>query len=158
MFVCLLFFFRISNNCCSWFTLCKNYFCTFGVSTCDISIYACAAVCVSFTLFVFITVFFLIAASHWCIFKKVAWTCVLCSRNDIWPQYINLSPFVQGCPDFILLYKWSSHQKQCVLFLNLHWTYFLNVWKHCSSVPHQLHRVGLIRLPKTVLLKCVAGV
>jgi len=27
--------------------------------------YACAAICISFTLFVFITVFFLIAASHW---------------------------------------------------------------------------------------------
>lgn len=83
--VCSLFSFRISNNCCSWFTLCKNYFCTLGVSTCGISIYVCAAICISFTLFVFITVFFLIAASHWCIFKKVKWTCVLGSRNNIWP-------------------------------------------------------------------------
>lgn len=134
--VCSLFSFRISNNCCSWFTLCRNYFCTLGVSTCGISISVCAAIWILFTLFVFITVYFLIAASHWCIFKKVAWTCVLGSRNNIWPEYINLSPFVQGCPDFILFCKWSTHQKQCVVFLNLHWTSFLEVWKHRSSLPN----------------------
>jgi len=144
--VCSLFSFRISNNCCSWITLCKNFFCTFRVLTCSIRIYACCAICILFTLFVFITVFFLIADCHWSIFKMVAWTCVLGSRNNIWPEYINLNPFVQACPDFILFCKWSSHQKHCIVFLNLHWTSFLKVWKRCSSLPDQLYRVGLIRL------------